>query len=85
MSENILENDVLIVTRFAGGTASRAGTRRRGVCYQINDLQGNKNEWVELTASEALRLAAAILRDQGVTSAARQAESVAATIDKAKP
>ena len=57
MSTDILELEAVSVTRFAGGTVSRAGQRERGRCYQITE----GGMWVELTRKEAVAVARAIL------------------------
>lgn len=59
MATDILEDEVVSVTRFLGGTASSAGRREPGRCYQITESA----KFVTLTAREAKRVAEAILHD----------------------
>lgn len=59
MTEDIYEGETVSVTRFHAGTGSRAGRRTPGRAYQINET----DKWVELTQSEAIAVARAILDD----------------------
>ena len=79
MSENIVENSVFTVTRFAGGTGSRAGRRVRGRCYQI--AENGSLDWIELTAPEALRLAFALVKDQAAEFFRLLSDAAEGTVD----
>jgi len=59
MSTDLFEEGDIKVTRFAGGSASSAGRRERGRCYQITEA----GFFVQLTAAEAERVAEVILDD----------------------